>query len=84
MVDSDVVFAAFDAGQQIAAVGDDKVGPDIEFTCQQLAQFDFESGELVAILEVEWGSVGFNGYAQLAPVVDVINQFGMSQRAQKG
>ncbi|MOA43171.1 hypothetical protein D3C78_1652990 [compost metagenome] len=84
MVDSDVVFAAFDAGQQIAAVGDDKVGPDIEFTCQQLAQLDFETGEFVVILEIEWGGVGFNGNAQFAPVVDVINQFGMSQRAQKG
>ena len=37
VIDGDVVLAAFNAGQQIAGIGDDEVGPYIQFIGQQLA-----------------------------------------------
>ena len=65
-------------------VGDDEVGPHIQLAGQQLAQFDFEAGEFAVILEIEGRCISLKGNAQFATVVDIVNQFGMSQRAQKG
>ncbi|MOA66441.1 hypothetical protein D3C78_1932010 [compost metagenome] len=63
MIDGDVVFAAFHAIEQIAGVGDDKVGPHIQFLGEHLTQFDFESREFVALLEIERGCISLNGDA---------------------
>ncbi|MNP85601.1 hypothetical protein D3C76_1854060 [compost metagenome] len=43
VVDGDVVFATFHAGQQITGICHDKVGANLQFVGQQLAQLDFEA-----------------------------------------
>ena len=50
---------------------------------QQLAQLDVETGQLAVLLEAPGWRSSIEGNAQLAPIVHVINQFGVSQRAHQ-
>ena len=81
----DVVLAAFNA---VAAgrpgIGDDEVGPYIQFVGQQLPNSTSKPVSVVVFLEIEGRCISLKGNAQFATVVYVVNQFGMSQGAQKG
>ncbi|MNY47630.1 hypothetical protein D3C86_1829140 [compost metagenome] len=84
MVERNVVLAAFNTRQQVGGIGDNEIGAHIHLAGQQLAEFDFEAGQLAVFLEVERWRIGFKCNAQFAAVIDFIDQFGVSQRAQKG
>ena len=83
MVNGHVVLAGFHAGKQVRVIGGDKRGAHLHFLGQQFTQLHFKAGEFVALFEIVRRSIGFQGDAQFTAIVDVVNQFGMSQGAQK-
>jgi len=84
MVNGHVVLAGCHPWQQVGVIGGDERGAYVHFLCQQFTQFHFKTGEFVAVLEVERWRIGFKGDAQFATIEHIIDQFGVSQGAQKG
>ncbi|MNC37967.1 hypothetical protein D3C75_865520 [compost metagenome] len=84
LVQGDVVFATLDTRQQIVASRHHELGAYFQLVGQQPAKFDFKPRQLAVILEVERRHVGFDGNAQFATVIHVIDQFGMCPWAEQG
>jgi hypothetical protein len=67
VVERDIVFAAFNALEQVALVGDDEVGAYIQLLGQKLPKLDLEPREGVAFLVIEGRCISLKGSRQIRP-----------------
>ncbi|MOA36214.1 hypothetical protein D3C78_1577240 [compost metagenome] len=84
MVQGNVVLAALHAWQHFIGGRRDKRWVDVQLAGQHLAQFNLETRQLALFLEAQWRRVGIDGNAQFTTIIYIIDQFGVSHRAQEG